>query len=51
MRVTRRFHPALMAGWICAALFLHPGAALSAAPDDAAQWLKSADDIKSANND
>jgi len=50
MRATRRFHPALLAGWICAALILHPGAALAAAPDDAAQMLKNADDIKSANN-
>lgn len=50
MRAARRFRPALLAGWICAALMLPPGAALVAAPDEMAQWLKSADDIKTANN-
>jgi len=50
MRTTRRFRPALLAGWICAALVLCPGAAIPAAPEDAAQLLKSADDIKTANN-
>ena len=50
MRAARGFRPALLAGWMCAGLIVYPGAALVAAPDDAAQLLKSADDIKTANN-
>src|SRR6478735_3351204 len=50
MRGARGFRPALLAGWMCAGLIVYPGAALVAAPDDAAQLLKSADDIKTANN-
>ena len=46
-----KLHSALIAGWICLALFTASDAVAEAAPDDLSQLLKHADAIKSANND
>ena len=46
-----KLHSAFIAGWTCLALFASSGVAAEAAPDDPAQLLKHADDIKSANHE